>query len=59
MIDVSSWEIDVKRQASGTRAKFWIIEPLIKPAFCSKFQDKIRESTLLNILRVTRSIFGI
>lgn len=27
IIDVSDWERDMKSQASGTRAKFWIIDP--------------------------------
>lgn len=27
LIDVSGWEKDMKRQASGTRAKFWLVNP--------------------------------
>lgn len=36
LFDVSHWEKDEKRQASGTRQKFWLINPLDKQRYLFK-----------------------
>ena len=41
MIDTSLWERDIKSQASGTRAKFWLFKPEIEPGHATKYLFKI------------------
>ncbi|WP_163538153.1 HipA domain-containing protein [Gracilibacillus sp. YIM 98692] len=36
LIDVSSWEVDEKRQVSGTREKYWLVHPETEQRFLFK-----------------------
>src|SRR5690625_2548295 len=40
IIDVSEWKRDTKSQASGTRAKFWIIDPFDDQKYLFKVPTK-------------------
>lgn len=41
MIDISLWTRDIKSQASGTRSKFWFLEPGLKSENATKYLFKI------------------
>lgn len=41
MIDTSLWEQDIKSHASGTRTKFWLLEPGTESEFKTKYLFKI------------------
>lgn len=41
MIDTSLWKWDIKSQASGTRTKFWLLEPGVDPEHAIKYLFKI------------------
>jgi hypothetical protein len=41
MIDASLWKRDIKSQASGTRTKFWLLEPGADPENTTKYLFKI------------------
>lgn len=41
MIDTSLWIRDIKSQASGTRTKFWLLEPESDPENATKYLFKI------------------
>lgn len=41
MIDTSLWKRDIKSQASGTRTKFWLLEPGSDPENATKYLFKI------------------
>jgi hypothetical protein len=36
LFDVSQWEKDEERQASGTRQKFWLVNPMDKRRYLFK-----------------------
>lgn len=41
MINTSLWKRDIKSQASGTRTKFWLFEPGLKPEHAKKYLFKV------------------
>ncbi|WP_245548469.1 hypothetical protein [Gracilibacillus lacisalsi] len=40
ILDVIDWKVDDKRQISGTREKYWIIEPYSNKSFMFKIPTK-------------------